>query len=511
MKELGVSHYRFSLAWSKIEPENDNFNKKAISHYRKLCQALIKENIVPVVTLHHFTHPIWFEELGAFENAENTKHFIQFSKVVFNALQDLVPIWCTFNEPSVFVAQGYFNGIFPPGEKDPVLAGNVLENMLNAHVEVYHELKSQSVGNEKQIGMVKNIFQFDPYNRWNLLDWINSKIINDVYTNNFINFINTGIFKFFLPGAKNFNFKNKLAINSLDFIGLNYYSRMHVKGHLNTSKPFTLKTRAKDTQTDMNYPIYPEGFYRALKTINKLNVPIYVTENGVADKDDLIRYEFISKYIYAMNKAMKEKIDIRGYFYWSLMDNFEWAEGYDMKFGLYEVDFKTQKRTLRDGSKSFINIVNKKGFDDRGFLVSIGEKAPDFTMQLINGDIKKLSDFKGKIVVLQFTASWCSVCRQEMPHLEKDIWKKYKGEEVILIGIDRDEPLETVIKFQKEMNTTYPLALDPNANIFGLFADKNSGVTRNIVIDQNGEIIFLTRLFDEIEYNEMLKIIEEKK
>jgi len=192
------------------------------------------------------------------------------------------------------------------------------------------------------------------------------------------------------------------------------------------------------------------------------------------------------------------------------MDNFEWAEGYDMKFGLYEVDFTTQKRTLRAGSKTYIDIINKKGFDDRGFLVSIGEIAPDFTMKFSNGDISRLSDYRDKIVVLQFTASWCSVCRQEMPHLEKDIWKKYKNKDVILIGIDRDEPLETVIKFKKEMKISYQLALDPNADIFGLFADKNSGVTRNIVIDQNGKIIFLTRLFEKNEYKNMLKIIEEK-
>ena len=162
MKELGVNHYRFSIEWSKIEPDNDVFNQNALSHYRELCKALIKENITPVVTLHHFTHPIWFEDLGAFEDADNTKHFIEFSEIVFNYLQDLVPIWCTFNEPSVFVAQGYFNGIFPPGKKDPALAGIVLENMLNAHVEVYHTLKSLPGAKNKQIGLVKNIFQFDP-------------------------------------------------------------------------------------------------------------------------------------------------------------------------------------------------------------------------------------------------------------------------------------------------------------------------------------------------------------
>jgi peroxiredoxin len=144
----------------------------------------------------------------------------------------------------------------------------------------------------------------------------------------------------------------------------------------------------------------------------------------------------------------------------------------------------------------------------RGFVVNIGDSAPDLSMKLTTGETLKLSELKGSIVILQFTASWCSVCRLEMPHLEEDIWKKYKEKNVVLIGIDRDEPLETVINFKKQMKITYPLALDPGAEIFSLYAEKNSGVTRNIVIDQSGEIVFLTRLFEENEYKQMLKIIE---
>ena len=146
--------------------------------------------------------------------------------------------------------------------------------------------------------------------------------------------------------------------------------------------------------------------------------------------------------------------------------------------------------------------------DERGFIVNIGDMAPDFTMEYITGEKVTLSDLKDKIVVLQFTASWCSVCRLEMPHLEKDVWQAFKDKGVILIGVDRDEPLETVVQFQKEMKTTYPLALDPGADIFGLFADKKSGVTRNIVIDQKGKIVFLTRLFEEQEYQAMIQVIK---
>ena len=147
--------------------------------------------------------------------------------------------------------------------------------------------------------------------------------------------------------------------------------------------------------------------------------------------------------------------------------------------------------------------------DERGYLVEVGDMAPDFEMEFVDGSQSKLSDYRGQIVILQFTASWCSVCRLEMPHLEKDVWQTYKDKGVMLIGVDRDEPLETVIEFQKKIGTTYPLALDPGADIFGLFANKKAGVTRNIVIDKTGKIVFLTRLFEEKEYQEMLRVIKD--
>ena len=145
---------------------------------------------------------------------------------------------------------------------------------------------------------------------------------------------------------------------------------------------------------------------------------------------------------------------------------------------------------------------------DRGYIVEVGDMAPDFKMEFTDGQKTKLSELRGQIVILQFTASWCSVCRLEMPHLEKDVWQKYKDQNVLLIGVDRDEPLETVIAFQKKIGTTYPLALDPEANIFGLFANKEAGVTRNVVIDKTGKIVFLTRLFEEKEYQEMLSVLK---
>jgi len=146
--------------------------------------------------------------------------------------------------------------------------------------------------------------------------------------------------------------------------------------------------------------------------------------------------------------------------------------------------------------------------DDRGYIVKVGDDIPNFSLQFIDGTILSSSDLNGKVIVLQFTASWCSVCRKEMPYLEKEVWQTFRDKGFILIGIDRDEPLDIVQQFKKEMNVTYPMALDPGAEIFGLFADKESGVTRNVIIDQNGKIVFLTRLFDEKEFKNMVEFIK---
>lgn len=144
---------------------------------------------------------------------------------------------------------------------------------------------------------------------------------------------------------------------------------------------------------------------------------------------------------------------------------------------------------------------------ENGYYVKVGDMAPDFTIKESNGYEYKLSDLRGSVVMLQFTASWCSVCRKEMPFIESEVWEPGKKLGLIVIGIDRDEPLETVRKFKEDIKVTYPLALDPGADIFGLFADKKAGVTRNIIIDRNGKIIFLTRLFEREEFDHMKKVI----
>jgi peroxiredoxin len=153
---------------------------------------------------------------------------------------------------------------------------------------------------------------------------------------------------------------------------------------------------------------------------------------------------------------------------------------------------------------------NPTKFENRGYIVKVGDSVPELTLTLIDGSQISSHEFLGNVVVLQFTASWCGVCRKEMPHLEKEVWQRFKDDDFLLIGVDYDEPLEKVRQFKEKMKVTYPMALDPNGDIFGLFAQKKSGVTRNVVIDKNGKIVFLTRLFDKDEFNEMIETIEKQ-
>ncbi len=155
-----------------------------------------------------------------------------------------------------------------------------------------------------------------------------------------------------------------------------------------------------------------------------------------------------------------------------------------------------------------VNIFSQEEYKHQ-YKVKVGDIAPDFEMSLPNGEKVKLSSLRGKVVMLQFTASWCGVCRKEMPHIESDIWLKHKdNSKFALLGIDRDEPAETVLKFAETTGVTYPIGLDPDGDIFGLYADKKAGITRNVIIDKDGKIVMLTRLYDEEEFRQMVKVID---
>ncbi|MGC2310515.1 MAG: family 1 glycosylhydrolase [Candidatus Babeliaceae bacterium] len=358
LKELKVDSLRLSVEWSLIEPQCGAFDEKVIEHYRQICQTLLKEGITPLITLHHFTDPLWFTHIGAFEVEENSFYFVRFCKRIFTELADLVPLWVTFNEPGVYVFQGYLRGVFPPGEVFNInLAAQVLKNMLKAHVKAYKALKVLPEGKKVQIGIVHQLVQFEPYNEKNPLEKIVSGYMNSFMHQVIFDFLKTGEYRFVKP----FQHYEKIeeAPYCYDFIGLNYYSHMLVTSQWPEIIKHESGYREGDIPTDMPYGIYAEGLYRAIKSVSELEVPIYITECGISDKKDDRRELFLKRYLYALSCAIEDGYDVRGFYYWSLMDNFEWDMGYDQKFGLYEIDFETQKRTLRNGSRYYIDVIEK--------------------------------------------------------------------------------------------------------------------------------------------------------
>ena len=357
MVALGVESYRFSLPWSRLEPEPGVWDAEAIAHYHTQIDALIAAGITPMLTLHHFTHPQWFEERGGFLDAENIPTFVAFCERMFREYSDKVTLWCTHNELCVVAIMGYLGGIFPPGHHSLERMGRAMHNMLVSHVRVYQALKALPGGDRAQIGLVKSLFQFDPYHRWNPLDHLGAGFCERAWNTRILDFLKTGVWHMSVPGLVHQHAEYPDAVGSTDFIGLNYYSHILVRTAMIPGVHPLPARRPGTTWTDMPYGLYPEGFYRALMQLNELGKPIYVTENGVPDRDDRIRDQWIRTYLYAMSRAIADGADVRGYYYWSLLDNFEWAEGYSQRFGLYHVDYDTQAHTLRAGSQAFVDAV----------------------------------------------------------------------------------------------------------------------------------------------------------
>lgn len=347
LKKMGVTAYRFSVDWSLIEPKEGEFKAEMLDHYRQFCDDLVVAGIKPVVTLHHFVHPQWFEEKGAFEVDDNITYFVRFSEKVFNALGKRVHMWCTINEPSVYPFQAYVHGVYPPGKVcNFTKAGTVLKNFMRAHVETYHTLKA--IDQTAQIGIVHQALHFSAHAPWNVHGRAITAALNQ-FSDSVLNFLVTGKFKFAVPFKKAIEYDGgSRAMRCNDFIGLNYYSHvlMGLAGET---------YRSHEIRTDMPYSIYAEGIYHAIRDVAQLRLPIYITENGIADKTDTKRDLWIKRYLYAVHKALQEGYDVRGFFYWSLMDNYEWDMGYTQKFGLAAVNLETFERTIRPGAQRFIN------------------------------------------------------------------------------------------------------------------------------------------------------------
>lgn len=332
-KELNHNAQRISIEWARIQPTKDFFDQNAMEHYRRVLAALKKRGMRTFVTLHHFTNPIWFSQLGGWENKDNIELFLDYAKKVVLDLGSMIDFICVINEPDLYAGMAYAQGFFPPQKRSWFLAGKVQKNLISAHIQFYKVAKGiiYECGYVCQIGTAQHVMKIKALG--------------------FLKF-----FTYFIEKAVYLNFLDKTAACS-DFIGINYYTRHSIK--FSWRYPFirNIEIEPGTLLTDFGWEVYPQGFLYLLRQIKKYNKPIYITENGAADAEDKLRKDFICQHLKFLHQAISEGIPVQGYLHWSLLDNFEWAHGYEMKFGLVEIERQNGlRRKIRDSAYYYADI-----------------------------------------------------------------------------------------------------------------------------------------------------------
>jgi beta-glucosidase len=352
MKELNQNAHRLSLEWSRIEPEEGRFDEGAIAHYRDVLETLRSNDIEPLLTIHHFTNPLWLVEKGGWETGAAVRYFERFARLVAREYGDLVRYWVTFNEPMVYTVMGYVLSVWPPAKNRLDLGLVCCANMMRAHAAAYRAI-NETAKLKPSIGIAHNMRIFDPADSSSWLDRKAARLQDYIFNEAVLLALTEGRLHLPLgleeiPGAR----------DSIDFIGLNYYSRDLVA--FDIREPLMLFGRnfpSPGAELSMfEWEIYPEGLYRLCKRLAAYGLPILVTENGIPDATDEKRPRVLVSHLAAVHRAISEGANVKGYFHWSLIDNFEWAEGYKTPFGLVAVDFKTQERTVKPSGRLYAEI-----------------------------------------------------------------------------------------------------------------------------------------------------------
>jgi beta-glucosidase len=365
LRDLGMNGLRLSLEWSRIEPEEGRWDETALARYREMLQGLRARGIEPLVTLHHFTNPIWLEEHGAFAHDKAVSLFARYARRCVEALGDLCDFWCTVNEPNIYALVGYLVGTFPPGRKgDAVAMVRVQANLLRAHAAAYQAIHAAQPG--ARVGIAHHVRIFDPARPRNPLDRCAAAGQNVAFNPLVVDALRFGRARGplgLLAGDL------RPVRGTYDYIGVNYYSREMIAFDLR--RPTELFGRrfvrpgaermdggASAAIGETFGEIYPDGMRRVLLRLATLGRPIYVTETGFADADDSRRPSGLVRTLAALHHAMEQGAPVRGYYHWSLLDNFEWAEGWLPRFGLIALDHVTQARTPRPSAHIYARICS---------------------------------------------------------------------------------------------------------------------------------------------------------
>ena len=337
-KTLGHNAHRFSIEWSRIEPKEGVFDMEEIEHYRQVLQELHRLGLTPLVTLHHFTNPIWVHEQNAWTNPRTIKFFLRYVDVIIEHLGAEIPYWITINEPTVKTSLGYLTKWWPPERGNAWDAWRAIRHMSVAHQRAYQMIHRRFP--QAKVGVANNLSCFVPFRKHNILDrglntfswyWHNQWWMDQTFL-------------------------------TQDFIGLNYYFYHPCKFRMTADLTNFLRPEPipGSAHTDLGWEIHPEGLGQVLHWLKRYHRPIIITENGLADSADKQRASFLRSHVQQIDQAKKDGVDIRGYLHWSLLDNFEWREGFDPRFGLIAVDYHTLERTIRPSAYAFREIISER-------------------------------------------------------------------------------------------------------------------------------------------------------
>lgn len=347
LKEMGMEIYRCGFEWARIEPKMGEYDEEVIGRYRKEIELIISKGIKPLITLHHFSNPMWFERLGGFTKKENVQYFLDYAKKIIEAFGDIISDYVTVNEPNVYASTSFMFGDWYPNHKKFGETFEVISNLAYVHIELYkyiHEYRENKGYGESFVSFANHVRVFDPasskYTK-------TAKLIERLYEKS--------MSKAFYLGKFEWPLKNNFKVPEgeyADYIGINYYSRSYISGFTDGAKPNTPKN-------DLGWEIYPNGIVRATqKQYNLLKRPIWVTENGTCDAND----KFRCKYLYDHLKAMHDsKLPFMRYYHWCFLDNWEWKEGQSARFGLVHNNYETQERTIKKSGKFFMEMINYHG------------------------------------------------------------------------------------------------------------------------------------------------------
>lgn len=355
--ETAQNAHRFSVEWSRIQPTPDKWDEEALERYREMLRGLLERNMTPMVTLHHFTDPLWLEEKGGWESPEVVGYFEKFVRKTVEALKSYVTWWCTINEPNVYATSAYASTEFPPGRHNINTAFRVMVNQARAHAAAYrtiHELQP-----EARVGIAIHYRSMVPARAWSPLDKrltrLLGRLFNDLFPRAFKDgVVHTLTTRVRVPEAR----------GTQDFLGINYYSRDYVA--FNLFKPGLLFSRRffrPDAELSPTGFIAnePEGLFEAIQWGTQFGLPIVITENGVEDSADRLRPRYTVQHIRQVWRAVNFNWPVKGYFHWSLVDNFEWERGWTQRFGLWELDYETQARRKRPSADLYAEICRANG------------------------------------------------------------------------------------------------------------------------------------------------------